>query len=53
MALRLLQSGKLLAKAFSNLQISPATSSLLTANHNLNSVISRNGPGFFTKCEFD
>ena len=49
MALKFLQSGKLLAKAFQNLQISPATSSLLTANNTLNFV--RHGPGFFTKCK--
>ena len=49
MALKFLQSGKLLAKAFQNLQISPATNNLLTANPNLNLV--RHGPGFFTKCK--
>lgn len=50
MALKLLQSGKFLARAFQNLQISPPTSNFLAVNHNLNSAFTRNYPGFFTKC---
>lgn len=51
MALKLLQSGKLLAQAFQNLRIRAPTSSLLDTNQTLNPVfsISRNFPGFFTK----
>lgn len=53
MALKLLQSGKFLARVFQNLQISQASSSVLAVNQNFNPVIqSRNFPGFFTKCNF-
>lgn len=50
MALKLLQSGKLLAKAFQNLHISQPASGLLKINPTF-PVITRNFPGFFTKCE--
>jgi len=48
MALKLLQSGKLLARAFRNLQINSASNSLLNANQRINPIFSRD-IGFFTK----
>lgn len=51
MALKLLQSGKLLSRAFQNLQISSTTSNFLVANQKINPIFSRNYPGFFTKCK--
>lgn len=57
MALKLLQSGKLLAQAFQKLQISAPTSSFLAVNHNFtlnhNTIFKRDGPGFFTKVTAD
>lgn len=51
MALKLLQSGKLLSRAFQNLQICSTSSSLLAANQ-IKPIFSRNYPGFFTKREY-
>jgi len=48
MALKLLQSGRFLARAFQNLQINSASSGLLTANQKITPVISRD-IGFFSK----
>lgn len=50
MALKLLQSGKLLARAFQNLHINPPSTELLKINP-VFPVISRTSAGFFTKCE--
>lgn len=52
MALKLLQSGKLLTRAFQNLQISPRTPNILPINSNINSLIVRHAPSFFNKCKF-
>lgn len=50
MALKLLQCGKFLSRAFQNLHINPATSCILSQNHNSNLEFSRN-TSFFVKCE--
>lgn len=51
MALKLLQSGKLLTRAFQNLHILKSTTDLLPIKHNVTPVLSRNFPTFFTKCK--
>lgn len=51
MALKLLQSGKLLTRAFQSLHISPRTSNILPINSNINSQIIRHVPSFFNKCK--
>ncbi|CRK92370.1 CLUMA_CG005908, isoform A [Clunio marinus] len=53
MALKFLQVGKLLSKSFQNLRINPTPSSLLSQNHQINTIFARNYPGFFTKLPAD
>jgi hypothetical protein len=51
MALKLLQSGKFLTKAFQSLQITPKPLNYLPINTNINSQIIRHTTSFFNKCK--